>query len=297
MLLTTAGGLLVLLALVIVDNVLQPGTFGRLLLACVLWGSLLLALSALVVRRVLEDRRDDFFAALAERRHPELRNRLINALQLGRGNQQGFSPDLIAAIVRDASAAVADMELGDSLERRTLKRAAFAAGVALLVLGSYAVASWKPFTNGAARVLMPWANIDPFTRTQIVASSVKPGNARVPEGGSITIEAKAAGIIPTTAELHLSHDDGRRSKITMKSDPLSPEVFRASIPAGDSFRYRIAAGDGRSAEYRLEVVRRPQIEAITAKLTPPAYTQVPAGAPIPVENESARLPALRSSCR
>ena len=93
----------------------MPGAVGRLLLAAVLWGGLIAALLGLVVRRFLEDRRDDFFAALVERQHPELHNQLINALQLGRGNQQGFSPGLIQAIVYDAGKATADMDMSDSL--------------------------------------------------------------------------------------------------------------------------------------------------------------------------------------
>src|SRR5262245_2747420 len=88
-LLAGAGALAVLLVLVAADNLLQPGTFGRLLLALVLWGTLTAFLLGLVIRRWLEDRRDDFFAALVEQKHPELHNQLINALQLGRGNQAG----------------------------------------------------------------------------------------------------------------------------------------------------------------------------------------------------------------
>ena len=55
-------------------------------------------------------------AALAERNHPELHNRLINALQLGRVHEPGFSRDLVDAIVRDADRATADMELADSVD-------------------------------------------------------------------------------------------------------------------------------------------------------------------------------------
>jgi len=71
-----------------------------------------------VVRRCLEDRRDDFFAALVEQNHPELRNQLINALQLGRGHQYGHSPRLIEAIVNDAANATADLDMAGSIDAR-----------------------------------------------------------------------------------------------------------------------------------------------------------------------------------
>src|SRR5207302_7527481 len=67
-LLTLAGALGVLALLVAADNLLHPGHAGRLLLACVLWIGLLLAVLGLVVKCFLEDRRDDFFAALVERK-------------------------------------------------------------------------------------------------------------------------------------------------------------------------------------------------------------------------------------
>src|SRR5262249_29860694 len=120
---------------------------------------------------------------------------------------------------------------------------------------------------------------------RIVANSVKPGNARVPEGGNVTIEARVAGAIPLSAKLQITTAAGKRSAVAMRPDAASPDLFRASVPAGESFEYRITAGDGRSAAFTLDVVRRPQIESLMAQLTPPAYTHSPAGSSIPVESE------------
>src|SRR6516225_6399369 len=80
-LLTLAGAAFVLAVVVTTDNVLHFDKTGRLLLAGLLWGTLAVGVVGLVVRRWLEDRRDDFFAVLVEERHLELRNQLINALQ------------------------------------------------------------------------------------------------------------------------------------------------------------------------------------------------------------------------
>src|SRR5262249_11986116 len=85
-LLTAAGALAVLAALVAADNLLALGTLGRVLTAGLLWTAVAIGVSTWIVRRVLEQQRDDFFAVLVEQRHPELRNRLINRLQLGPRN-------------------------------------------------------------------------------------------------------------------------------------------------------------------------------------------------------------------
>jgi len=177
-LLTAAGVFAVLLLTVAADNFLQPEALGRALLALLLWGSLAAGVVTLVVRRVLEDRRDDYFAALVERKHPELHNRLINALQLGRGSQNGFSPGLISAIVGDAATATADLDMASSLDSRPLKRAALCAGVALLLLGGYAVARAPWFGNGLARVAWPFSDTAPYTETQIVEDSIEPGDKK-----------------------------------------------------------------------------------------------------------------------
>src|SRR5262249_12403447 len=93
-LLAFAGAVAGLLVIIAADNLLQPGSAVRVALAVSLWSALGIAILTLVVGRILEDRRDDFFAALVERKYPELRNQLINALQLGRGSCNGFSPRL-----------------------------------------------------------------------------------------------------------------------------------------------------------------------------------------------------------
>ena len=79
-LLVVSGVVAVLILLVASDNAFKPGFGGRFLLACILWSVLAASVFALVVKRWLEDRRDDFFAVMGEQRHPELHNRLINAL-------------------------------------------------------------------------------------------------------------------------------------------------------------------------------------------------------------------------
>jgi hypothetical protein len=119
-LLALAGSAGALVLLVGLDNLLTPlgwplGLAGRALAALALWAVVLGGAFAWVVKRVLEDRRDDYFAALAEERYPELGNRLINALQLGRGNQDGHSPRLIEAIVAGAAERLDDLELDKSI--------------------------------------------------------------------------------------------------------------------------------------------------------------------------------------
>src|SRR6185437_2263289 len=277
------GGLLalggisaVVVVLVAIDNLFQPNTTGRLLLAAILWGGLAVSLFSLVIRRFLEDQRDDYFAALVERKHPELHNRLINALQLGRDHQAGFSPVLIEAIIHDADRAALDMEMSDSIDARPAKRAALWALAALVIVGGYATAFTPRFTNGLARLLLPIKDIAPYTQTQIPADAVQPGNTKIAEGKTLVISARVNGVVPASSQLHRKTGKGTWQTNSMYADSMKEDTFRFEIKqAAESFDYFITAGDGQSPTFRIEVVKPPQIEKIAVTYTLPPYTAQP----------------------
>jgi hypothetical protein len=272
-LLALAGIAAVVVMLVAVDNLLHPGTAGRLILSALLWGGLAVGLFSLVIRRFLEDQRDDYFAVLVERKHPELHNRLINALQLGRDNSPGFSPVLIEAIIHDADRAALDMEMNDSVDARPTKRAALWALAALVVMAGYAAAFSPHFANGLARVLLPIKDIAPYTQTQILAEDVTPGNTKAAEGKPVEVVARVRGVIPAAAQLYRKAGKGTWQVSPMHADPVKDDTFHFEVKqAAESFDYYITAGDGRSPTFRIEVVKPPQIEKINVTYTLPPYT-------------------------
>ncbi|HQU44961.1 MAG TPA: hypothetical protein PK867_19250, partial [Pirellulales bacterium] len=262
----------IVIVVVAFDNLFWPGPSGRALLLLAIAVTTLLSVGAWIVRRWLDDRRDDFFAALAESRHPELANRLINGLQLGRGTEPG-SPRLIEAIVRDAVSATAELDMADALDRRPLGRSASLLAITVFLLVCY---SFSPrFANGLERVLAPWADIPPYTATQV--AKVTPGDKQVIEGSPVPITAELAGVLPDTAQLLLHQGDGRKPLAMRPLDSKRPGLFGVTLrEANESFDYYIAAGDGRSRHYRISVVERPRVEKLSLRVTPPAYTALPA---------------------
>ena len=294
-LLTLAGAGIVLALLVVVDNLWQPGKAGRLLLATLLWGGLAVALLGLVVYRWLEDRRDDYFAALVERRHPQFGNGFINALQLGRGTQGGVSRDLIDAIVGDADRRTGDLDLSDSIDRRPTGRAALAAVVALVLLGGYAVARPPHFGNAVARILLPLGDIDPYTNTRIV--EVDPGDTSVSEGTPLTISVRATGDIPAEATLY--HRTGKdREDLAWRSERMlaeaRPDTFRFTLlRAYESFDYYVEAGDAHSPSFHVDVVKPPQVERVTLRYTLPSYAGQDARTVDPSDGDVAAIAGTR----
>jgi hypothetical protein len=271
-LLAAAGIAGVIIVTVAADNLFQLETAGRVLLAVVLWGGLIACIAGLVVRRYLEDRRDDFFAALVEQKHPELHNQLINALQLGRGSQNGHSPVLIEAIVNDAVNATADMEMDDSIDRKPVKRAVRVSGVVVALLAIYAIALWPRFANGLTRVLLPGADIPAYTATQVALETKD--NLRVPEGEQVALQARVSGELPPTARVFRDNGDGLWQPAQMQRGPEN-DRFTFVVQPNESFDYYVVAGDGRSKRQRVEVVKRPAVETLSLTYTPPSYTALP----------------------
>ena len=266
-----AVGLATVVTVVAADNLFAFSKAGRFALACLLFGAVVAVGLKWIVRRLLEDHRDDFFAALVEDRYPTLGNRLINGLQLGRGTDYG-SPRLIEAIVSDAVSATSDLDLDDCVDSQPVRKASWLCGGVVALLVIYAVATPR-FGNGLSRVLLPFAGIDPYTATLIVEDSIRPGNTRVPEGVAVPIEVRVQGDIPATAKLLRKAADGAWQPTAMQPGDSSPGLFRFTVPqAMHSFDFRIAAGDDQSKMYRVDVVKRPQVERIAITYTLPAYT-------------------------
>lgn len=268
---TLAVAAAAVIAAVACDNLLWPGTGGRWVLLASLVAMTFAAVGVWIVRRWLDDRRDDFFAALAESRHPELENRLINGLQLGRGTEPG-SPRLIEAIVRDAVFATAELDLADALDRRPIRRAAGALAVGVFLLACY---SFSPrFFNGLQRVLAPWADVPPYTATQV--AKVTPGDKQVIEGSRVPVTAQLDGVLPDAVKLVIQQGEGEKPLAMRPLDAKRPGLFGVTLrEANQSFDYCVAAGDGRSRHYRISVVERPRVEKLSLRITPPGYTALP----------------------
>src|SRR5262249_1092864 len=118
LLLAAAGGALLLGAML--DTLFDFGS----LLRCALFLAFLAAAGYVIAKFIWKPigakHSDDFFAALIEQRHPNMRNRLINALQLGRATTPQ-SPRLVEAIVNDGAHAVDELDANRAVSTPAIK--------------------------------------------------------------------------------------------------------------------------------------------------------------------------------
>ena len=262
-----AGVLLVAAAL---DQVLDFGGFGRGVLGLAFWLSLPVALWRLVVRPVAARHGNDFYAALVEQHHPTLANRFINALQLGREDHPRCA-GLIDAIVGDGLEAVEQVSTARAVARPALRRRLGAAVLALGLLVAY-VSLFGPGARASVlRVLLPGADIPPYTRTSLEVLHER--RVTILEGDPFTVRARAARDIPATAHLHWVDAQRRRGRVAMATEDADfSHTFAAVV---EPFTFHVTAGDARSATVSVAVEPRPRIASMAVTYAYPAYTALP----------------------
>jgi hypothetical protein len=213
-----------------------------------------------------------------ERETPELKNSLLNLLQL-RGATD--SPAIKQALERQAAERLA--RAGDApIDHTPLVRAAKLLLALVALVGVYVVASPKDFFASAGRVLAPWSQIAAPSRVRITA--VEPGAVTLAQGARLNVTAMVSGLkADELVELVYTSDDrqavGRRVPMTASRGGVQ---FAGSLPAGSGaasalglqggLTYRIEAGDAHTPYYQVEVLTAPTIAPVTVRYEYPPYT-------------------------
>jgi len=263
---------------------------GRLLLllgtvAAFFYGLYRFVLLPLAVRLRAEQ-----LALLVERRHPELRDRLISTIQLSRlADPAPLSRAMIERLVAETDQATRPLDFQDVASGR--KAAAWAAGAFAAVLVAIAYTYLFP-TNAAIfayRLFSPFSGVQWPRRTQLTLLAYdKDGHQLalegdrilVPKGEDLNVVVRAgkfSGTVwrpPRRVVLYYQYDrggSGRRS-VAMAEQA----TYRTCFPTVTEGFTLYAAGDDATTEpYHVEVRDRPRIEDIRIALRAPAYTAEP----------------------
>lgn len=281
-LITLAIGVLVYLLLAAaIDHWLIVGGLG-------FWGRLALWFGllggtgtyfALYVLPAIRNRINPVFAAATiEQSQQSLKNSLINFLLL-RGRRQDVAAPIFQAMERRAAADLTSTEIDIAVDRSHLIRLGCVLLGILVVFSVYLVASPKNPLRSAARILWPWSSIEASTRVTI--HDVRPGNATVFHGDFATVSAEIAGLREgEQAVVIYSSADGQTVDQTIPLTlPEGEHRYQCRLPPGNlglqqTYTYRLAAGDCRTARYRIEVQTAPAIVVDKVSYHYPAYTRM-----------------------
>ncbi len=182
----------------------------------------------------------------------------------------GTSESLRDLACRRAEEAVVPLRPEEAVGYHGLRLPAAAAVVLATVIGVFAVVNGPFLAAGAARIFAPWLAIRYPTRTQLDLAS---GDMIVKEGGSVRLEARVSGVIPSEAKLALRTGTGKSRVHALAITDGGCEYTIESVFRG--FEYRIIAGDARSDWRSVEVIASPRIERAEVSLEFPPYTDRP----------------------
>jgi hypothetical protein len=278
---TAAVVLGLLLAFALVDGLGSLPSWAR-------WAGWVAAVSALGlgvarVRRILRAPTPVEEAARdVESQRPGLGNEVVTAAEYLSGRRipaNDMEAALAAALVRRAARHVADANPG---YRGRLARPAWAgacAAVALWVAFAWAFPSaWISIV----RTVAPWSRA---SHTRIRPSQ---GAGEFPLGFALVITNRIEGRMPRTARWQ--QRDGPGSPWRSVDLPVTQGVARHAFTVQRSLEWRVLAGDGETDVFRLDAYTPPAATNFHVRLTPPAYTRLPA-----VERSTPDVAAVRGT--
>jgi hypothetical protein len=244
----------------------------------------------LSLRYLLSGRKVEAIAKLMESASPELRERLLAAVELSQG-QGSDSPEFRARLQDEVAAQAEKLNMRDLLPMRALKPWLLGlGGTVALVVGLSCIPSLH-LPGFMARAAVPFAN---FSRpSSVKIAIVEPGsaNALVPYASELEIVAEITGPMPEEVILETESEGNQLRQTELLRSHDTRYAGMVAIGQGD-VRYRVLAGDAISPWFRLSARARPRVLEFTKTLVPPTYSGLPEST---VKGEQGDIEALEGS--
>jgi hypothetical protein len=220
-------------------------------------------------------------AAVVERAHPELLERLTSTVELNDPNLPEVfkgSPYMRQLLLRQTVKSSAGIDFSGSVSARRAMRWLCIGAFTVIMLASPFV--WSPSAYGLmwSRFFQPWGNHD---RVANFLFDVENGNRVVARGTDVNLTVKidwrgTAGERPETVRMNwrdvTGATDSRRLKYNSKTDAYTAVISHVF----SGFDYNISAAGNRSRQYHIQVVEAPEIAEVTLDIASPSHTGIPA---------------------
>ena len=201
-------------------------------------------------------------ARFIEERAASLEDRLASAIDLVASGRHAQSPAIAEPMLADAAARARQVDLDAIVPAEALRRAAFQAGAAAVLLRRVRVVAREPAREAYDAA---WLSLFPAH----VGLVVTPGDARITAGTALTIEASLAGNrAPVMPQVQIGDGENWRA-VTMASGGTGR--FRLALESVTGpFKYRVVAGAVTSPIYAVAVAHPPRVTRIDVDYTFPA---------------------------
>lgn len=228
------------------------------------------------------------WALRCEELEPSLKNRLVTCVELA-GDPEGlrvFETSPVAdALLGETTLQVRRFEPDEALPSRRIGKHLVGALLPLLLflVALFCLPEWsRTLLNSLynVRLQTTLSSLGDWTGGGKTGLEVKPGNAEVPRGSSVTVEAliQPARVDSASAEeppiLRILEEGKDPRTLTMvENTEKGPSVYVIALHSLlTPTRYEVQWGRKRSPLYTLTPYDPPEIESIAAHVIPPAYT-------------------------
>jgi len=272
-----AGALLAAVATsFLLDRVFKLEVPARAVLLLAGLGALAWVAWRFLVRRLGGLPGEDPLAVAVEARHPQLRDRLISAIQLSREKdpeRYGMSPQLVADAVHEALGPVADVRFRDVLATGRILRVAALGALALVLLAGGAAAD--PESAGIwfqRNVLLRDVRWPQKTYLEIDPDRFPNGVASIVRGSDLVVVARSAGEVhPEKVTILFEDSEGDSGEATMKADMQSLLYRHEFKEVAFPITFHLEGGDDVTDKYRIELLEPPEVSELGVEVGFPEY--------------------------
>lgn len=225
-----------------------------------------------------------------ERRVPELRERLLSAVELAEGDgASAGSQDFRAQLHEQVAASIRRVDVRYLLPLRSITRKLAAGAIALALLLSLCAIPQLHFEQRLLRALLPAANLGRVSTVSIEIERPTPHERLLPQGDIVSVAAVVTGEFSGDVYLELREDElpeagatrtamfeasGQQSNA--RSGKGATRYEQTFVAAADSIQYRVVAAGASTPWYLLTTRERPKAIAFEKRIYLPEYaTQEP----------------------
>jgi len=214
-----------------------------------------------------------------ERKHQDLEDRLVSALQFGEAETgDPIQSHLLQRLVTDAVERTEGIDFKATVDKSKKRKHIGIAVAALAGCALIALIFPTELNTSLNRLLSPWEKTEPVFTTKL---TVEPGNARILRGRSLAINLEVTGKAADKARLIYTKGDPAADtepqpqeidmvRIKGEKRKFGYEIFNIN----ENIEYYVTANGAESERYTVEVFDMPKVTAIEIAYTYPEYTKL-----------------------
>lgn len=225
--------------------------------------------SGIIKNFITKPDREDL-ALMVEKSFPVFKSRLISSVQFINSdkNDDGITGVLINKLIQETESIARPLNFLKIIDTKPLKTGLISAVITLIVTATAFYQTKEYSVILLKRLFLSSIEVPRKTRVEVIT-----GNKIIGRGDSVSIQAMASGIIPTSGQLLTYYNSGRTAEYIMQPDETNKTLFSVALDnLQESFDYRVKLFDGASKRFRIEVVTRPDVAFIECIQQYPDYT-------------------------